>query len=128
VKHLVALLLSAAISFASMQAPNAHVHEHERTSSHTGALFHSHFKHFSHNPPGKLGLSGLSPDDDAVFASWFCSHSATALPECAALPVVFAVPEPRTVMVWRAMAFSPRANGPPFQRTHAARPPPSNLA
>lgn len=127
-KNFVALVLSAAISFASVQATNAHVHEHESTSSHTGALFHSHFKHFSHAPAGHLGFAALSPDDDAVFACWFCSHAAAALPECGSLPITLVMPVPQTVTVWRALKFTPRSHGPPVLRTSAARPPPSNLA
>lgn len=117
------MLVNLALLLAFVQAPFLHVHEHESTEHHQGALFHTHFGHVSVTHSTQPELRDLDPDDDALFQSWF-SVSAT---DAGFTPVIltssFCVPSPR-ITNWRAVDIEPSAHGPPLLNATNPRPPP----
>jgi hypothetical protein len=62
------------LALTFLQAPFQHFHEHEENNQHPHGLFHTHFPH--HHPvSSKTEISGIDPDDDAVFQSWYADVS-----------------------------------------------------
>ena len=72
-----AILLTFALGLAFIEAPFLHVHEHEATQKHSGALLHLHLK--SAQPVGSgSAFRNLDPDDDAQLQNWFSATSTVA--------------------------------------------------
>jgi hypothetical protein len=70
VRFCVSILMNLVLALTFIQAPFMHVHVHEETQRHRGGFFHTHFPHH-HPPSASTEVSGLDPDDDAVFQHWF---------------------------------------------------------
>jgi hypothetical protein len=72
VQFCVSILMNLLLALTFVQAPFLHIHEHEETQRHRGGFFHTHFSHHHHLSASKATeVSGLDPDDDAVFQHWF---------------------------------------------------------
>jgi|SRR5882762_1000294 len=72
VRSCVSILMNLVLALTFIQAPFSHVHEHEETQRHRGGFFHTHFSHHHHlSASNTTEVSGLDPDDDAVFQHWF---------------------------------------------------------
>ena len=72
VRSCVSILMNLVLALTFIQAPFSHVHEHEETQRHRGGFFHTHFSHYHHLSASKATeISGLDPDDDAVYQQWF---------------------------------------------------------
>jgi hypothetical protein len=102
-----------ALLSAFLQAPVAHVHEHESTQRHAGGFFHAHFGHLHVNHPAQPELKDLDPDDDAVSLQWFSGTPNT--PQefdvvLCAIPV-FLPPARRE---WCAKTVQPNSHDPPI--------------
>ena len=79
-----AIFTSFALGVAFIQAPFLHVHQHETTQRHPGALLHLHLK--SVHPTGSgPELRNLDPNDDAQLQNWF---SATTSADTGLTPVI----------------------------------------
>jgi len=59
-----------ALLLAFVEAPFLHVHQHEATQRHPGAVLHWHLKSV-HAVGSGPEVRGLDPDDDAQFQDWF---------------------------------------------------------
>jgi hypothetical protein len=98
---------------AFLQAPFAHVHEHESTQRHAGAFFHTHFAHIRvDHPVHHPELKDLDPDDDAIFQHWFSATQNAPQALNIILRVVPFLPPP-VQSEWRAETVRPSAHDPP---------------
>jgi hypothetical protein len=109
---------------AFLQAPFAHVHEHESTQRHAGAFLHTHFAHIRADHPGRPELKGLDPDDDAVFQHWFSATPNAPLVLNVSLCVVPLL-QPPAQSQWRAEFVRPNAHDPPALAILPPRSPPA---
>ena len=115
--------MSFALGVAFIQAPFLHVHQHETTQRHPGALLHLHLR--SVHPTGSgPEFRNLDPDDDAQHQNWFSATSADAglAPVILAKAYAISVPE---FNEWTVEA--PRLNGhdPPLLCIRNPRAPPA---
>ena len=119
----VAIFMSLALGVAFIEAPFLHVHQHEATQKHPGALLHLHLKSVQPASSGPA-FRNLDPDDDAQLQNWFSATSAVA----GLAPVILA--EAYSISVpefggWTVEA--PRLNGhdPPLLCIRNPRAPPA---
>ena len=116
---LTAIVVALAVSLAAVQAPAWHVHEHESTQRHPGALFHTHIGHAEALPAIHPELRDFDPEDDARFQHWFSATGTEAGYVPVVLAAVLAMPRPRW-SGWRRISMRPSAHDPP--RLHATPP------
>jgi hypothetical protein len=108
---------------AFLQAPFAHVHEHESTQRHAGAFLHTHFGHIQADHHSRPELRDLDPDDDAVFQHWFAAAQNAQQSLNFILCVVPFLPPP-VQSEWRAEIVRPSAHDPPVLVLLPPRSPP----
>jgi hypothetical protein len=87
VRSHITILANVALLVAFLEAPFLHIHQHEATQRHPGALLHFHLKtgHFSGT---SSEFRSLDPDDDVLVENWVA-----ASPTDSGLnPIVLAAP------------------------------------
>jgi hypothetical protein len=112
-----------ALLAAFMQAPCAHVHEHESTQHHAGSLFHTHFAHARVQDSNQAELRDIDPDDDAVFQQWFSATQNTAQVLTIVLSAAPVLPAP-VPNEWRTETVQPNSHDPPTLAILPPRSPP----
>jgi len=123
VRRFTAVLVGFALCLAFVEAPFLHVHRHEATQRHTGALLHLHLR-FAHSLSNRPEVRNLDPDDDAQLQNWFAATST----ESPATPVILA--EAHTILVlefsgWTVHTRLPNGRDPPLLNVRNPRAPPA---
>ncbi|MHB2006570.1 MAG: hypothetical protein ACYDBH_01245 [Acidobacteriaceae bacterium] len=119
----ISILTTLMLALTFVQAPFQHFHEHEENNRHPhSGFFHVHFHHYD-SAGSKTEISAVSPDDDAVFQSWYANVSRDLIVPVFLLASVcdFTVEEHAEPFVDRAIS---RGHDPPPRSCTAPRAPP----
>ena len=124
-RHLKSIVAILALVLAFAQETSSHVHEHESTERHTGALFHSHLPHVDAPSSEDAEWWDLDPDHDVLFLSWLLTNPT----QWRFAPVILVAgqtiaPLPE-VTAWRTVTLRPSAHDPPDLDATTVRPPPA---
>lgn len=123
-RSLASSLASVAVLLAFVQAPSAHIHEHEATERHDGSFLHLHVPHIEVPDSDGPEWRDLDPDDDAQSLNWASLAPSyeglvpVVLRECTVIVPVLAIAN------WQMTDLRPSAHDPPTSRATPPRAPP----
>jgi hypothetical protein len=123
VRSFLCILVNLSLALAFVEAPFLHVHQHESTEKHAGALIHAHLLHIDGHHSSKPELRDLDPDDDAQFQKWFAVATSDSAFSSVILTSLFSVPRP-AMSNRPVIRIEANAHGPPLPKATTPRAPP----